>query len=252
MRARMVRPVSPALLGQLVIAGCDGGAGEVRWGGRTALLEPGTALVQPAEAPPAILVRRSEELAFRLVLVDPARLPAAASSGAPVVTRAPELAGGLDALFAAVEARADAAAQRTALRALLGAALASSAAVEDPPALTPPIARARATLQARFIEGVQLGELARVAGISKCHLVHLFHKEVGLPPHAYQIHLRVARARTLVAQGVPLAEVASRTGFADQSHLTRLFKRVTGLPPGQYAALRAVEPPSAAEVATGS
>jgi transcriptional regulator GlxA family with amidase domain len=121
----------------------------------------------------------------------------------------------------------------------LAAALARSAAVAERPALTPAIARARAALQARYAEGVQLRELALLAGMSKCHLVHLFHKEVGLPPHAYQIHLRVARARTLVAAGVPLAEVATRTGFADQSHLTRLFKRVTGLPPGQYAALHA-------------
>jgi AraC-like DNA-binding protein len=67
--------------------------------------------------------------------------------------------------------------------------------------------------------------------------VHLFHREVGMPPHAYQIQLRVARARRLVAAGVPLAEVASMTGFADQSHLTRLFKRVVGVPPGQYARL---------------
>jgi AraC-like DNA-binding protein len=252
MRARLSREmVAPALLGQLVIARCDDGEGEVRWGGRSAILGPGTALVQPAEAPPAVLVRTSAELRCRLVFVDPARLPAAASSGAPAVTRTPLVADGLDALFAAVERRADAMAQRGILRGLLAAALASSAEADEPPALTPPIARARATLQARYVEGVQLGELAQVAGISKCHLVHLFHKEVGLPPHAYQIHLRVARARTLVAEGVPLAEVASRTGFADQSHLTRLFKRVTGLPPGQYAALRALLP-APAEAAAGS
>jgi len=78
-----------------------------------------------------------------------------------------------------------------------------------------------------------------LAGMSKCHLVHLFHREMGLPPHAYQIQLRVARARVLIAAGVPLAEVATMTGFADQSHLTRLFKRVVGMPPGQYAALLA-------------
>jgi transcriptional regulator GlxA family with amidase domain len=63
----------------------------------------------------------------------------------------------------------------------------------------------------------------------------MFHREVGLPPHAYQIQVRVARARALIATGVPLAEVASMTGFADQSHLTRLFKRIVGVPPGQYA-----------------
>ena len=110
-----------------------------------------------------------------------------------------------------------------------------------PPILTPAVARTRDALHERFAEEVPLEELAALAGMSKCHLVHLFHKEVGLPPHAYQIQLRVARARVLVAAGVPLAEVATMTGFADQSHLTRLFKRVVGMPPGQYAALLATQ-----------
>jgi AraC-like DNA-binding protein len=113
--------------------------------------------------------------------------------------------------------------------------------VPRPPILTPAVARTRDALHERFAEEVPLEQLAAIAGMSKCHLVHLFHKEVGLPPHAYQIQLRVARARVLVAAGVPLAEVATMTGFADQSHLTRLFKRVVGMPPGQYAALLAAQ-----------
>ena len=75
-------------------------------------------------------------------------------------------------------------------------------------------------------------------------------RRVGLPPHAYQIQLRVARARELVAAGVPLAEVATMTGFADQSHLTRLFKRVVGIPPGQYAALLASQGAPVPQVAS--
>lgn len=50
---------------------------------------------------------------------------------------------------------------------------------------------------------------------------------------------RLARARTLIKNGVPLAETAARAGFADQSHLTRQFKRAFGLTPGRWIALRA-------------
>ena len=120
-----------------------------------------------------------------------------------------------------------------------------------PPILTPAVTRTRDALHERFAEEVPLEELSALAGMSKCHLVHLFHHEMGLPPHAYQIQLRVARARVLIAAGVPLAEVATMTGFADQSHLTRLFKRVVGMPPGQYASLLAAQsapPPAAALV----
>jgi len=32
----------------------------------------------------------------------------------------------------------------------------------------------------------------------------------------------------------PLAEIAARAGFADQSHFTREFKRHFGITPGHY------------------
>jgi AraC-like DNA-binding protein len=47
--------------------------------------------------------------------------------------------------------------------------------------------------------------------------------------------VRVERARLLLARGVPIAQAALDTGFADQSHLTRQFKRFVGVTPGEYA-----------------
>jgi AraC-like DNA-binding protein len=241
-RARVASPRAMAFLGQLVLLRCDAGAAEARWAGHIELLRPGAVLVQPADAPPMVLRRAAPKLEYRLVRVEPARLPTTAAGGAALVTWAPAVVAGIDELFAAVEDHhADSGTQRARLRTLLAAALARSA-IEHRAVLTPAIARARATLQARYAENVRLPELAALAGMSPCHLVHLFHREVGLPPHAYQIHLRVAHARTLVAAGVPLIDVASRTGFSDQSHLTRLFKRVTGLSPGRFAALYEAPP----------
>jgi AraC-like DNA-binding protein len=58
---------------------------------------------------------------------------------------------------------------------------------------------------------------------------------VGLPPHAFQLDLRIARARALLAAGDPPAAVAAACGFYDQAHLTRVFKQAVGVPPGRYA-----------------
>jgi AraC-like DNA-binding protein len=60
---------------------------------------------------------------------------------------------------------------------------------------------------------------------------------VGVPPHAYQIQLRIARARHLLALGMPPSAVAAEVGFHDQSHFIRHFKRVLHVTPGEFAAV---------------
>ena len=98
------------------------------------------------------------------------------------------------------------------------------------------VRRAVAHLQARWDESVSLAELSTVAGLSRFELVRRFTAQVGLPPHAFQIDLRVNRARRLLHAGHAPAEVALSCGFADQAHLTRTFRRHVGITPGRYAA----------------
>jgi AraC-like DNA-binding protein len=49
------------------------------------------------------------------------------------------------------------------------------------------------------------------------------------------LQLRIEQAKTLLAQGMPVAHVAYEVGFVDQSHLTHRFKNITGITPKQYA-----------------
>jgi AraC-like DNA-binding protein len=97
------------------------------------------------------------------------------------------------------------------------------------------VERAKAHLRELFNESVSLQELATICCMSRFHLVHAFTKQVGLSPHAYQIHIRVERARALLHKGVAPAVVAANTGFADQSHFTRHFKKIMHVTPMQYA-----------------
>lgn len=76
--------------------------------------------------------------------------------------------------------------------------------------------------------------LAGVAGLSPFHLIRVFSKETGIPPHAYQNNVRIRHARNLLTQGLPIVQAALETGFVDQSHFTRCFKKVMGVTPGQY------------------
>ena len=96
------------------------------------------------------------------------------------------------------------------------------------------VARARRHLEERFAERVRLGELARVAHLSPHYLNRVFREQVGVPPHRYQLGLRIDRAKALLAGGASIATAAASVGFADQAHLNRHFRRHVGLPPGRY------------------
>jgi transcriptional regulator GlxA family with amidase domain len=94
--------------------------------------------------------------------------------------------------------------------------------------------RARDLVEMNLTECVPLDRLAVAAGISKFHLVRQFARAFGLPPHAYQVRVRIARARELLASGVAVKQVSTELGFADQSHFGRHFRNVTALTPAEY------------------
>ena len=95
--------------------------------------------------------------------------------------------------------------------------------------------RAREYVHERFHESVRLDELVAVTGLSRFHLLRSFARRFGLPPHAYQIRLRVERASALLRTGMPPSVVASVVGFADQSHFTRHMRRIMCVTPARYA-----------------
>lgn len=96
------------------------------------------------------------------------------------------------------------------------------------------VQRVRVYLDEHYAENVSLAQLAALARLSPFHLLRSFHRQMNLPPHAYQIQTRVLRAKQLLQAGVPCAETALNVGFADQSHFTKHFKRIVGVPPGLY------------------
>lgn len=98
------------------------------------------------------------------------------------------------------------------------------------------VARAIAYLHEHATRAISLQELSRAAGASNPYgLVRAFAAHVGLPPHAYQIQLRIAQARHLLRIRVAPAEAAAQLGFADQSHFGRHFRRGTGMTPARFA-----------------
>jgi len=102
----------------------------------------------------------------------------------------------------------------------------------------PEVRRAREYLHGNATRNISLQELAHVAGLSPFHLARAFRREVGLPPHLYHVQVRIAQAKRLLAQGLPIAQVTADTGFYDQSHFSWHFKRLVGVTPARYASAR--------------
>jgi len=83
-----------------------------------------------------------------------------------------------------------------------------------------------------------LTELAAAVGVHPAHLARCFRREYGQTVGEYARALRLEwAAEQLALDGAPLAEIALRAGFADQSHFTRAFQQHAGVTPGRYRAL---------------
>lgn len=83
-------------------------------------------------------------------------------------------------------------------------------------------------------ENISLQDLASVSGLSRYHLLRVFQRRFGLPPHAFQIQKRITIAKKQLAQNIPPVQIAFDLGFTDQSHFTKKFKSIVGATPRQY------------------
>ena len=102
-------------------------------------------------------------------------------------------------------------------------------AAHRPPAW---LARVREVLIDSLAEPPGLGTLARIAGVHRVNVARAFRDHYGSSVGEYVRRLRVERARALLVDtDVPLAEVALRAGFFDQSHMTRAVARFLGTTP---------------------
>ncbi len=230
------------------------GHAEWRYRGQSgAIGDGGLMFLEPGECSVTSRIHRPGD--FLVVLVDPGPfLEAAASAGlaAPVHFRLrreplenPAPAQAIRRLVASVEAQESPLEQQSRLAVCLQRMLAEAESMPglDPGAWSgPAIHRALECLREGYREGTDLETLAALTGLNRFHLVHAFCRAVGMPPHAFQVHVRVERARALMLGGIPPNQAGRETGFADQSHFTRHFRKILGITPGRYFALAQGDP----------
>ncbi|NUO98628.1 MAG: helix-turn-helix domain-containing protein [Nonomuraea sp.] len=81
--------------------------------------------------------------------------------------------------------------------------------------------------------GRSVRDIAWDLGLSERQLHRRSVASFGYAPKTLQRIVRFQRALTLARAGVPPAEVAVRSGYADQAHLSHDVKRLSGVPLGR-------------------
>ena len=90
-------------------------------------------------------------------------------------------------------------------------------------------------LRSGFCGEISLDQLAAEACISKYHFLRLFRSVYGLSPYQYIQHLRLEKARVLLANSIiSVTDLAGLLGFDNSQSFSRLFYQRVGLYPTQY------------------
>ncbi len=90
---------------------------------------------------------------------------------------------------------------------------------------------AREYIDSCLDETFSLRELEQATGHDRWQLSRDFRAMFGSSPYRYLTLRRLEKARGLLIQGRPGAQVAAICGFADQSHFGRQFRKAYGLAP---------------------
>jgi AraC-like DNA-binding protein len=79
-----------------------------------------------------------------------------------------------------------------------------------------------------------LNLIAERLGLSPSNMLVRFKRLTGSPPHAFLLAQRIAKAKEMLAESIPVATIANKLGFATSQHLSNHFKATTGLSPSEW------------------
>ncbi|HEY8949424.1 MAG TPA: AraC family transcriptional regulator [Rhizomicrobium sp.] len=90
-------------------------------------------------------------------------------------------------------------------------------------------------IEAHSTEEIDLGRVARRAGLSAFHFLRVFANVLGVTPHQYLVRARLKHAAQLLAdEERAITDIALDVGFADLSNFVRSFRRAAGASPREF------------------
>jgi AraC family transcriptional regulator, arabinose operon regulatory protein len=228
---------------------CVGGAGWVEVAGQRQTVQPGEALIIPAQTPHAYAADADTPWSIHWVHfagLEGDYFARLAPANRYVIAVDPSCAARVEALF---EQGYAAYAEGFGLPRLIhcakllhhllaelcynNLAFSSTTRTHRFHSLEPTLAFLRQNLH----RSLTLAEMAHHAGLSESHFSHTFRAQTSHSPMDYFIGLKMQHACTLLTLS-PLAvkEIAEEVGYRDPYYFSRLFKRVMGVSPTEYRA----------------
>lgn len=97
-------------------------------------------------------------------------------------------------------------------------------------------------IEARLGTPLRNRDLAALVDLSEFHFNVAFRNSVGASPHEYLSRRRIERSQQLMlSTAMPLCDIATECGLADQAHLSRLFRKLVGETPAAWRKNRTAE-----------
>lgn len=104
--------------------------------------------------------------------------------------------------------------------------------------------RARDLADARYVDPLDVDDMARAAGLSRAHFSRAFRRAFGESPHGYLLTRRLERAAAMLrTTDRSVADICMAVGLQSVGSFTASFGRHFGRTPTQY---RGAYPPAAA------
>jgi LacI family transcriptional regulator len=90
-------------------------------------------------------------------------------------------------------------------------------------------------LREHVFDSISVNDIARAAGMSRRLFERRFVSQMGRPPKAEVLRLRIERVKELLTDtDWTLAQIADRTGFKHSEYLHTMFTQKTGITPGKF------------------
>ncbi len=90
-------------------------------------------------------------------------------------------------------------------------------------------------MEERYAEDLRIAQVAASVFLSRHRFAKVFSEAVGQTPSEYLRHIRIERAKSLLATtNLSLTVIAGQSGLGESAYFTRVFRAATGMTPSQF------------------